>query len=81
MDTGGRLHGNDDPRNYPAARSVGGFQNTYRNTVQSLRQLEQQAGADPSMLKDIQALMRDLQRLDPYTYATIRCWRSGFTPR
>jgi len=45
------------------------FQNTYRDTVQSLRQLEQQAQADPNMLKDIQTLMRDLQRLDPYTYA------------
>jgi hypothetical protein len=45
------------------------FQNTYRNTLQSLRQLEQQAQADPNMLKDIQSLMRDLQRLDPYTYA------------
>jgi hypothetical protein len=45
------------------------FQNTYRNTLESLRQLEQQAQADPNMLKDIQTLMRDLQRLDPYTYA------------
>jgi hypothetical protein len=37
--------------------------------MQSLRQLEQQAQADPAMAKDIQTLMRDLQRLDPYTYA------------
>jgi hypothetical protein len=67
---GGGYSGNDDPRNYPAGPvRPEDFQNTYRNTVQSLRQLEQQAGADPNMLKDIQALMRDLQRLDPYTYA------------
>jgi len=45
------------------------FQNTYRDTLQSLRQLEQQAQDDPNMPKDIQALMRDLQRLDPYTYS------------
>jgi hypothetical protein len=66
----GGYTGNDDPRNYPGGPvRPEDFQNTYRNTVQSLRQLEQQAGADPNMLKDIQTLMRDLQRLDPYTYA------------
>ncbi|MGA2266844.1 MAG: hypothetical protein ABSH44_00110 [Bryobacteraceae bacterium] len=57
---GGGYSGNWDPRN---------FQDTYRHTLQSLRQLDQQSQADPGMLKDIQALMRDLQRLDPYTYA------------
>jgi hypothetical protein len=66
----GGYSGNDDPRNYPAGPvRPEDFQNTYRNTVQSLRQLEQQSQADPNMLKDIQTLMRDLQRLDPYTYA------------
>jgi len=58
--------GNDDPRNYPGGPvRPEDFQNTYRNTMQSLRQLEQQAQADPAMAKDIQTLMRDLQRLDP----------------
>jgi antirestriction protein len=66
----GGYSGNDAPRNYPSGPvRPEDFQNTYRNTVQSLRQLEQQAQADPNMLKDIQTLMRDLQRLDPYTYA------------
>ena len=66
----GGYSGNDDPRNYPNGPvRPEDFQNTYRNTLQSLRQLEQQAQADPNMLKDIQTLMRDLQRLDPYTYA------------
>ena len=66
----GGYSGNDGPRNYPNGPiRPEDFQNTYRDTVQSLRQLEQQAQADPNMLKDIQTLMRDLQRLDPYTYA------------
>jgi hypothetical protein len=66
----GGYYGSYDPRNYPNPPvRPEDFQNTYRDTVQSLRQLEQQAQADPNMLKDIQALMRDLQRLDPYTYA------------
>jgi hypothetical protein len=66
----GGYYGSYDPRNYPNGPvRPEDFQNTYRNTLQSLRQLEQQAGADPNMLKDIQTLMRDLQRLDPYTYA------------
>jgi hypothetical protein len=65
----GGYSGSYDPRNYPSPVRPEDFQNTYRDTVQSLGQLERQAQADPNMLKDIQALMRDLQRLDPYTYA------------
>jgi hypothetical protein len=65
----GGYSGSYDPRNSPSPVRPEDFQNTYRDTVQSLGQLERQAQADPNMLKDIQALMRDLQRLDPYTYA------------
>ena len=37
---------------------------------QTLRQLEQQAqGNDPAMVKDLQSLIRDMQRLNPNTYA------------
>ena len=46
------------------------FQNNYNQTLQTLRQLEQQAqGNDPTMVKDLQNLIRDMQRLNPNTYA------------
>ena len=46
------------------------FQNNYTQTLQTLRQLEQQVQAsDPAMVKDLQNLIRDMQRLNPNTYA------------
>ena len=46
------------------------FQNNYTQTLQTLKQLEQQAqGSDPAMVKDLQNLIRDMQRLNPNTYA------------
>ena len=46
------------------------FQNNYTQTLQTLKQLEQQAqGNDPAMVKDLQNLIRDMQRLNPNTYA------------
>jgi hypothetical protein len=46
------------------------FQANYNQTLQTLRQLEQQAqGNDPAMVKDLQNLIRDMQRLNPNTYA------------
>ena len=46
------------------------FQNNYTQTLQTLRQLEQQAqGNDPAMVKDLESLIRDMQRLNPNTYA------------
>ena len=65
---GGPWFGNGDPR-YGAVRPED-FQNNYTQTLQTLRQLEQQAqGDDPAMVKDLQTLIRDMQRLNPYTYA------------
>src|SRR5476649_2399060 len=45
------------------------FQNNYQGTLQALRQMEQQSQGDPNMVKDLQALIRDMQRLNPNTYA------------
>jgi hypothetical protein len=65
---GGPYYGSGDPRN-PNVRPED-FQNNYTETLQTLRQLEQQAqGSDPAMVKDLQNLIRDMQRLNPNTYA------------
>jgi alpha-glucuronidase len=45
------------------------YQAQYRNTVQSLQQLQQQLKNDPATAKDIAALLQQLRQLDPYTYA------------
>ena len=46
------------------------FQNNYAQTLQTLRQLQQQAqGNDPAMVQDLQNLIRDMQRLNPNNYA------------
>jgi hypothetical protein len=42
------------------------FQQTYRNTMQSLQQLQGQLRDDPNMARDIQSLMRDLRAIDPF---------------
>jgi len=42
------------------------FQQTYRDTLQSLNQLQQQMGRDdPNTARDIQGAMRDLRQFDP----------------
>ena len=65
---GGPWYGNGDPRNGPV--NPADFQNNYTQTLQTLHQLEQQAqGNDPAMVKDLQSLIRDMQRLNPNTYA------------
>jgi len=45
------------------------FTNTYNQTLQALRQLEQAGQGDPNMVRDLQNLIRDMQRLNPNTYA------------
>jgi hypothetical protein len=45
------------------------YQAQYRNTVQSLQQLQQQLKNDPATAKDIAALLQQLRQLDPFTYA------------
>lgn len=42
------------------------FQQTYRNTMQSLQQLQGQLRDDPNMARDIQGLMRDLREINPF---------------
>ena len=42
------------------------FQQTYRDAMQSLQQLQQQMRDDPNTAHDIQGLMRDLRQLDPF---------------
>ena len=65
---GGPWNGVGDPRNGMVRPED--FQNNYNQTIQTLRQLEQQAqGNDPAMVKDLQNLIRDMQRLNPNTYA------------
>jgi hypothetical protein len=56
----------DDPRggaNGPIRAED--YQQSYRDTVQSLTQLQQQLRDDPNTARDIQGLMRDLRQLDP----------------
>jgi hypothetical protein len=66
---GGPYYGTGDPRD-PRTGNVRpeDFQNNYTQTLQTLRQLEQQAGNDPAMVKDLQNLIRDMQRLSPSAY-------------
>jgi hypothetical protein len=45
------------------------FQQNYRNTLQALQQLQQATGNDPAMAKDVQNLIRDMQRMNPFNYA------------
>jgi hypothetical protein len=45
------------------------FTQQYTQTLQALRQLEQAGHGDPNTIRDIQNLIRDMQRLNPYTYA------------
>jgi hypothetical protein len=64
----GPWYGTGDPRNGNVRPED--FQNNYVQTLQSLRQLEQQAqGNDPAMVKDLQNLIRDMQRINPNSYA------------
>lgn len=64
---GGGWNGAWDPRNGPVRPED--FTNQYTQTLQSLRQLQQQTQGDPAMAQDVQALIRDMQRLNPNTYA------------
>jgi hypothetical protein len=64
---GGPWYGTWDPRNGPVRPED--FTNQYNQTLQSLRQLEQAGQGDPNMVRDLQNLIRDMQRLNPYTYA------------
>jgi len=61
-------YGNDDPRHSAPVRPEQ-FQSTYNDTMRSLKQLEQQQGNDPNMARDLQNLIKEMQRLNPYTYA------------
>jgi hypothetical protein len=45
------------------------FTNQYNQTLQALRQLEQAGQGDPNLVHDLQNLIRDMQRLNPNTYA------------
>ena len=56
-----------DPRTSPVRPED--FTNTYNQTLQALRQLEQAGQGDPNMVRDLQNLIRDMQRLNPNTYA------------
>lgn len=64
----GNWNGNGDPRDPRINSARDDFQNNYTQTLQTLRQLEQQAGNDPAMVKDLQNLIRDMQRLSPSAY-------------
>jgi len=65
----GPYYGVGDPRDPRINSARDDFQNNYTQTLQTLRQLEQQAGNDPAMVKDLQNLIRDMQRLNPNTFA------------
>ena len=43
------------------------FQQSYRDVIQSLQQLQQGLRDDPNMARDAQAAIRDLRQFDPFT--------------
>src|SRR5262249_28335086 len=45
------------------------LQQSYRDTLQQLQQLEQQLRNDPSGARDVQGMIRDLRQFDPFTYS------------
>ena len=45
------------------------YQAQYRQTLQSLQQLQQQLKGDPATAKDIAALLQQIRQLDPYAYS------------
>jgi hypothetical protein len=55
------------PRTYQMDGPVNSqqFQQNYRETLQSLQQLQQQMRDDPNTARDIQGLIRDLRQFDP----------------
>lgn len=60
----------DDPRGWANGPiRPEDYQQAYRDTVQSLTQLQQQLRGDPNTARDIQGLVRDLRQLDPYAYS------------
>jgi hypothetical protein len=61
--------GNDDPRNNAAPVTPQDFQNAYNDTLRNLKQLEQQQGGDPNMARDLQNLIKEMQRMNPYSYS------------
>ena len=60
------MNGRGDPWSEGPVRQQD-FQNTYRDTMQSLMQLQQQMRDDPNTQRDIQGLIRDLRNWDPFT--------------
>jgi hypothetical protein len=45
------------------------FENTYRDTLRQLTQLQPQVRDDANVSRDLQSLIRDMQRLDPSVYS------------
>jgi hypothetical protein len=45
------------------------FENTYRDTLRQLTQLQPRLQDDPNVNRDLQSLIRDMQRLDPSVYS------------
>ena len=45
------------------------FQAQYRQTMQSLQQLQQQLKGDPATQKDVNALLQQLRQMDPSAYS------------
>jgi len=66
---GGPWFGNYPPNQGIPVPRPEDFTNQYNQTLGALRQLEQASQGDPNMARDLQNLIRDMQRLNPYTYA------------
>jgi hypothetical protein len=45
------------------------YQAQYQQTLQNLQQLQQQLKGDPSMQKDVAALLQQIRQLDPYAFS------------
>ncbi len=44
------------------------FQQSYRDALESLQQLQQQLRDDPDTARDVQSAMRDLRQFDPFQF-------------
>jgi hypothetical protein len=58
-----------NPQAHLGDLQVPDYQNQYRNTMQSLQQLQQQYRNDPATAHDIAQLIQQLRQADPYMYA------------
>jgi hypothetical protein len=62
--------GTNDPNLYAGGYvDPRGFERNYKDTLEQLQALQGQLQSDPNTARDLQALVREMQRLNPFSYA------------